>query len=68
MVKVTGLVSRSTLTLLLMPRKVILCVPQMATIFILDNDLDNVNQHGIRVKGRLPSIVKATMKVAAGTS
>ena len=26
------------------------------------------NQHGIRVKGRLPSMFKATMKVAAGTS
>ena len=26
------------------------------------------NQHGIHVKGRLPSMLKATMKVAIGTS
>ena len=29
---------------------------------------NNQNQHGIRVKGRLPSMLKAAMKVAAGTA
>ena len=27
----------------------------------------HVNQHGIRVKGQRPSMLKANMKVAAGT-
>ena len=33
-----------------------------------DNEYHIYNQHGIRVKGRLPSMLKATMKDAAGTS
>ena len=32
------------------------------------NDIFEKPQHGIHVKGRLPSMLKATMQVAAGTS